>query len=134
MELRLVIAYASVGIVWGTSNSFLKRAQEKYSKTQSKEGGSKRIISKTGLETIKELLTDLNMLIPFVVNQCGSVMFYYLLASQPLSVAAPLCNTLTFAFTAISAYLLGERAQNPLLLFTGVFFVISGIYVSFISS
>ena len=52
----------------------------------------------------------------------GSIVFYYLLATQDMSIAAPVSNSLTFVFTAITSTLvLGEKINNPLLLATGTY-------------
>jgi drug/metabolite transporter (DMT)-like permease len=72
-------------------------------------------------------------LLPFIFNQIGSLMFYYLLANEPVIIASPLCNSLTFTITSITAYYLGERSQSPLFLFLGITLVLLGTYISFLS-
>jgi hypothetical protein len=37
--------------------------------------------------------------------------FLFLLSKEPVSVAAPVCNALTFVFTAITGYFIGEEVH-----------------------
>ncbi|KAK3710164.1 hypothetical protein QZH41_010554, partial [Actinostola sp. cb2023] len=48
-------------------------------------------------------------MIPFLLNQSGSVLFYLTLASADLSLAVPITNSLTFLFTILTGKLLGEE-------------------------
>ena len=50
---------------------------------------------------------------PFACNQCGSALYFYLLGSETdVSLALPVCNSLTFVFTAATGHLLGERPHG----------------------
>ena len=44
-----------------------------------------------------------------------------------ISLAVPLCNSLTFVFTALTSHLLGERVDNPLRAAAGVVLVLLGV-------
>lgn len=46
---------------------------------------------------------------PFLLNQCGSVLYFLTLQSTDLSLAVPVSNSLTFVFTAITGWFLGEE-------------------------
>lgn len=124
-QVRRVLSYVLVASLWGITNPLLKKATTTTTSSSSSEP--------TMFGTFKSLLMDPNKLLPFVANQCGSLMFYYLLASEPVMIAAPLCNALTFAITAIAAYCLGEKPSSPALMFSGVLLVLLGIYVSFLA-
>ena len=94
----------------------------------------------------------------YLVNQSGSLVYYYLLGScgtQPtpflflcythpthphtcnnnnhvhpttdISMAGPLCNSLTFVFTALTSHLLGERVDHPTRAALGVLLVLLGV-------
>lgn len=54
----------------------------------------------------------LQYLIPFLLNQCGSVVYYLTLASADLSVAVPITNSLTMIITTLTGKLLGEDNIN----------------------
>uniref|UniRef100_A0A8B9T2U2 Transmembrane protein 234 n=1 Tax=Anas platyrhynchos TaxID=8839 RepID=A0A8B9T2U2_ANAPL len=47
-------------------------------------------------------------MVPFLLNQCGSLLFYLTLASADLSLAVPLCNSLALIFTLVTGRMLGE--------------------------
>ncbi|NWQ82944.1 TM234 protein, partial [Columbina picui] len=46
--------------------------------------------------------------VPFLLNQGGSVLFYLTLASADLSLAVPLCNSLALIVTLVTGRILGE--------------------------
>ncbi|NWV09724.1 TM234 protein, partial [Ptilonorhynchus violaceus] len=47
-------------------------------------------------------------LVPFLINQSGSLLFYLALASTDLSLAVPLCNSLALIVTLVTGRILGE--------------------------
>ena len=123
--LTAVFGYALVGILWGCSNPFIKHAQSETNSNVKSE-------SKTTMwETICRLVSNPRMFVPFLINQSGSFVYYYLLSSEPVSRASPICNALTFLFTAITGYLwFGEEVKNPVLLCIGILFVLVGVLIS----
>ncbi|NWI65913.1 TM234 protein, partial [Todus mexicanus] len=46
--------------------------------------------------------------VPFLLNQGGSLLFYLALASADLSLAVPLCNSLALIVTLATGRILGE--------------------------
>ncbi|NWH79789.1 TM234 protein, partial [Piaya cayana] len=46
--------------------------------------------------------------VPFLLNQGGSLLFYLTLASTDLSLAVPLCNSLALIVTLVTGRILGE--------------------------
>ncbi|NWI56736.1 TM234 protein, partial [Calyptomena viridis] len=47
-------------------------------------------------------------MVPFLLNQGGSLLFYLTLASTDLSLAVPLCNSLALVVTLVTGRILGE--------------------------
>uniref|UniRef100_A0A8C0ELK1 Transmembrane protein 234 n=1 Tax=Bubo bubo TaxID=30461 RepID=A0A8C0ELK1_BUBBB len=47
-------------------------------------------------------------MVPFLLNQGGSLLFYLTLASADLSLAVPLCNSLALIVTLVTGSILGE--------------------------
>ncbi|NWR36402.1 TM234 protein, partial [Tachuris rubrigastra] len=47
-------------------------------------------------------------MVPFLLNQGGSLLFYLTLASTELSLAVPLCNSLALVVTLMTGRILGE--------------------------
>ncbi|XP_066591950.1 transmembrane protein 234 homolog [Prorops nasuta] len=97
------VAYLTiVALLWGITNPLIKRGAN----------GLERIESFTLYDQIlKEayfLITNWKYILPFLVNQMGSVIYFLTLGSTDISLAVPLSNTLTFVFTALTGWALGE--------------------------
>uniref|UniRef100_A0A8C0VF92 Transmembrane protein 234 n=1 Tax=Cyanistes caeruleus TaxID=156563 RepID=A0A8C0VF92_CYACU len=56
----------------------------------------------------EQLCVLLQYLLPFLLNQAGSLLFYLTLASTDLSLAVPLCNSLALIVTLVTGKILGE--------------------------
>ena len=123
ISISKALSYLFVASLWGITNPLLKRASSIHLTHQ----------NDSMITMLKSLIYDYRKLFPFIFNQMGSLMFYYLLANEPVTIASPLCNSLTFTITSITAYYLGERSQSPLLLFSGIILVLLGTYISFLS-
>lgn len=61
------------------------------------------------------------------INQLGSVLYNYLLGTTDLALASPVCNSLTFVFTAITAALLGEKQPLNWRTVLGTALIIAGV-------
>ena len=68
----------------------------------------KSIIKKFFLE-VKFLFTKPKYLIPVTLNQSGSLLYLLTLQNANLSSAVPIANSLSFLFSAISGYYVGEK-------------------------
>jgi len=73
MQLILIIISA---LLWGATNPFIRKASVGIEKIH-----ADTFFTKTLLE-LKFLFTNLNYLIPFLLNQTGSVFFYVALANS----------------------------------------------------
>lgn len=58
------------------------------------------------------ILGRFQYIVPFLLNQLGSVLYVYTLQLAALSFVVPVTNSLTFIFTVISGWLLGEDRPN----------------------
>ncbi|CBY24558.1 unnamed protein product [Oikopleura dioica] len=76
-----------VSLFWGITNPFLK------------SGGSKLDENMGIMQRTISLYSNLSFFIPFVVNQCGSLIYYYSLGLFPISLAIPLVNSCTLFLT-----------------------------------
>ncbi|NXC77526.1 TM234 protein, partial [Anhinga anhinga] len=71
-------------------------------------------------------------MVPFLLNQGGSLLFYLTLASTDLSLAVPLCNSLALIVTVVTGRILGEdiggkrAAAGMLLTVLGVTLCVAG--------
>ncbi|XP_055854737.1 transmembrane protein 234 homolog [Episyrphus balteatus] len=101
--LTSILSLIAVGFLWGATNPFIRKGSNGI---QNINTGSK--IKNIILE-IKLIGSRLGYWIPFLLNQLGSVLYVYTLQSASISVAVPIANSLSFAFTAVVGYLLGEK-------------------------
>ena len=95
-----LIGYVLVGIFWGVTNPFIKRAASAKAAETTKHAPPSKSSSSISshMTAIRQLVTDPRIFIPFAINQSGSVVYYYMLSKEPVSKAAPICNALTFIF------------------------------------
>lgn len=127
ISIQTFLSYLIVSILWGCTNPFIKHAQT----TNSQNTGTKdHRESKTISGNITRLIRDYKMMIPFVGNQLGSIVFYFLLSTEPISIASPVCNSLSFLFTAITSYFVfHEIVKYPFLLLAGTVVIVAGTAV-----
>lgn len=124
-----LLCYLLVGMLWGCTNPFIKRAQTHSNSLPSNKGNNNNNGSGT-IGMLRRLFNDPKVYIPYSINQSGSFLFYFLLSKEPVSRAAPICNALTFIFTAITGfYILGEKVSRPILLIVGIALVIIGTFI-----
>ena len=72
------------------------------------------------------MLTHWTFTLAFLLNQSGSLFYYYLLGSEPVTVAVPICNSLAFVFTAITSIALGESVESLPYVVAGTTLVVLG--------
>ncbi|XP_044853906.1 transmembrane protein 234 isoform X3 [Mauremys mutica] len=97
-----VSALVLVAILWGGTNPFLKTGTEGLEKVKQRN----RVLQL--LAEMKFLCLNYKYMVPFLFNQCGSIIYYLTLASTDLSLAVPLCNSLALIVTVITGKILGE--------------------------
>jgi uncharacterized membrane protein (UPF0136 family) len=116
-----ILSYVFVGALWGVTNPFLKKGAQQNPYKQNEE--------KITLKTSFMKLIKPRVYLPILINQMGSIAFYFLLATEDISITVPLCNSLTFAFTGLTGWFLGERVHQPLIFLVGVILVLLGIFI-----
>ncbi|KAL7735786.1 hypothetical protein ACLKA6_017793 [Drosophila palustris] len=94
----------TVGLLWGVTNPFIRLGSQGIECV--KDTGSKY---RNFLAELRMIGSRLNYWIPFVLNQCGSLLYVWTLQSANITIAVPVANSLSFVFTAITGYLLGEQ-------------------------
>ena len=120
-SLKSFGSYLIVGILWGCTNPFIKRGQAAVENSSNNHSNKAWKIMR---------FLELRILVPFLINQCGSLLFYYLLSTEPLGIATPIVNCLTFVFTAITAILIKEETiESPLSMIIGIGLVILGLCI-----
>lgn len=110
-----------VGVVWGVTNSLLKRGAS----TASKGTLPQRAL---------HLLKTPSYTVPLVLNLSASLVFAWALSSLDLSIVSPIANTVAMAVTAAFGYFfMAECNMNPTRLIAGLLLVAAGVGVTVIS-
>ncbi|XP_017027179.1 transmembrane protein 234 homolog [Drosophila kikkawai] len=94
----------AVGLLWGVTNPFIRLGSQGIESV--KDTGSKW---RNFLQEARTIGSRWRYWIPFGLNQCGSALYVWTLQSASITVAVPVANSLSFAFTAITGYALGEK-------------------------
>ncbi|XP_040055171.1 transmembrane protein 234 [Gasterosteus aculeatus] len=116
-----------VSALWGCTNPFLKRGTEGIEHVRHSSRVSQLLAEG------KFLLLNLKYLIPFLLNQSGSLVYYYTLSTTELSLAVPVANSLTFLCTLFTGKLLGEEFGGKQAV-AGMFLTMAGIGLCVLSS
>ncbi|SPJ09296.1 conserved protein, unknown function [Plasmodium sp. DRC-Itaito] len=94
------ILYIIIGILWGCTNAFMKKGYTTYK-------GYNENINK---ESIFSIFTNYYIIVPYILNQIGSLFYYYLLSKCDISLVMPLCNTGSFFFTYITELIIFKKS------------------------
>ncbi|OWZ17810.1 putative membrane protein [Phytophthora megakarya] len=124
--ISTLLSFLFVGALWGCTNPLIKRGSND-SVMYTRKSNS---VGEFGKQLIG-LVKNWQFVLPFALNQSGSVVYVYLLGSADISNAVPICNSLTFVFTAITSRLLGEKPQRPVSTYTGMFLILLGVAICF---
>ncbi|VWU51786.1 conserved protein, unknown function [Hepatocystis sp. ex Piliocolobus tephrosceles] len=92
--------YIVVGFLWGFSNVYLKKGCIKNEKKKK---------SKNIDDSMLSMLSNINFITSYFLNNIGSVLYYYLLYKSDISLAMPLANTSSFIFTYITEVIILKK-------------------------
>ncbi|CAH2097953.1 unnamed protein product [Euphydryas editha] len=94
------------GVLWGCTNPFIRQGTK----------GLRKVHAETWIgqayAEIAFLLGNWRYVVPWLVNQLGSLVYLVAIQRVPLSLAMPAANSLAFAFTALTGSLVGT--EEPL--------------------
>ena len=126
-----ILPMMTVALVWGVTNPLMKRGAALT--LQKKESYPGNCMLRILLEVL-QLFCGASYLMPFAVNQCGSLLFYYWLIApseeSKLSVVIPTVNALTFVFTAIFAYFFNSENLFNVRKILGLAMIVTGVYLT----
>uniref|UniRef100_A0A3P9Q5B6 Transmembrane protein 234 n=1 Tax=Poecilia reticulata TaxID=8081 RepID=A0A3P9Q5B6_POERE len=122
-----VLSLVLVSLLWGCTNPFLKKGSEGIENVTE----TNRVFQL--LAEIKFLLLNIKYLVPFLINQSGSLVYFYTLSTTDLSLAVPVANSLTFLCTLLTGKLLGEEFGGKRAV-VGMFLTMTGVTLCVISS
>lgn len=103
--LYIATCFVLVAMVWGCTNPLLRRGSEVVDPGPASTG-----VMAT-LTQLVRTLANWRFTVPFVINQSGSLLYFWLLGSTEISMAVPIVNSLTFIFTALAARMMGEQQR-----------------------
>ncbi|CAI5727376.1 unnamed protein product [Peronospora effusa] len=121
-----LVSFVFVGALWGCTNPFIKLGSNDHIMYTRKDNSIGEYVNQ-----LVGLVKNWQFVLPFLLNQSGSVAYVYLLSSTDISNAVPICNSLTFVFTAITSRLLGEKLQRPASTYTGMLLILLGVAICF---
>ncbi|XP_014355164.2 transmembrane protein 234 homolog [Papilio machaon] len=108
------------GVLWGCTNPFIRQGTK----------GLRSVKAETWLgqayAEIIFLLGNWRYVVPFLVNQCGSLVYLMAVQRAPLSLAVPASNSLAFAFTAVTGSMVGAEEPLDRGSILGILFIIIG--------
>lgn len=116
-----------VAALWGGTQPLLKRASSGLQQVH------ERTWARQLVGEMKTLFLNTEYLMPFLLNQSGSLLYYLTLASTDLTLAVPICNSLAIVFTLIVGKLLGEDVGGKEAV-AGMVLTITGITLCISSS
>ncbi|CAK1543343.1 unnamed protein product [Leptosia nina] len=67
--------------------------------------------------------------LPWLINQAGSLVYLMTIQRMPLSIAVPAANSLAFAFTAITAAVTGSEEPLDIVAVLGVILIVAGTFL-----
>lgn len=117
-----------VALLWGTTNPCINRATKNKSKSKEED-----LAPKPSAPGLSSLLLNWRFLVPFGLNQLGSVVYLHCLSQLSLSFAVPTVNALTMIITAAAAQYLGERTRCNLKVAAGMMLMLAGICLCILS-
>ncbi|ORZ03088.1 hypothetical protein BCR43DRAFT_482722 [Syncephalastrum racemosum] len=98
--------FVAVAFLWGSTNPLIKSGTAGLDAVsrQYPNGGIQKWLAE-----ICFLLTRPKYIVPLALNLSGSVVYYYTLGKSDMSLAVPVTNSLTFIFSLVTGFLLGEE-------------------------
>lgn len=124
MHISQMLPFIAVGFLWGATNPLIKRGSDGIQKsTKTSDHKFYQIF----LE-LKFLILRWQYIVPFLLNQSGSILYVYGLQDSEISLAVPITQSCTFLFTTLTAICLREQMPNKTSFF-GIALIFIGINI-----
>lgn len=128
MQFNRILSFVAVGFLWGVTNPLIKRGS---AGIQANAKTTNNKLYQIVLD-VKFLVLRWQYIVPFLLNQSGSLLYVLALQDSEISLAVPIAQSCTFLFTTITAICLRERMPNKLSLF-GIALMAIGINICIFS-
>mmetsp|Transcript_11301 Transcript_11301/g.10815 ORF Transcript_11301/g.10815 Transcript_11301/m.10815 type:complete len:173 (-) Transcript_11301:622-1140(-) len=141
--LKDFVSIILVGAVWGCTNPLVRRGSEETKEKKADDDSSKNSNAcndKEDSSFVESTWRSLSRFrrasvwAPYLFNQSGSILYYFLLATSDLTTTVPACNALALVFSSLTSYFLGERLNKPIQGTLGALLVTLGVAICMISS
>ncbi|XP_072945828.1 transmembrane protein 234 homolog [Epargyreus clarus] len=108
------------GILWGCTNPFIRQGTKGLRQVHAN--------SKIGqaYAEIVFLLGNWRYVVPWLLNQAGSLVYLAAIQQAPLSLAVPTANSLAFVFTAVTGAAVGAEEPLDLWSYLGIMLIGAG--------
>jgi len=121
-----MILLVFVAVLWGITNGLMKKYVKGIEKVEEQN------FLKNLLNEFLFIVYNWKYLLSFGANQMGSLLYYHALGQYDLSLASPLTNAMTLAFTYISdKVLFAEESKQNIYEKVGLLFVCCGVLICF---
>ena len=125
-----------VGALWGCTNPLLRKGSVEVTPPTTASSSSSTHPNKkpkteeiSVLESFLKSFRNVQVWLPYVLNQSGSLVFYVLLAKSDISLAVPICNATALLFSFGTSSFLGEPIRNPSRTALGASLILIGVTV-----
>nr|XP_039254875.1 mitochondrial inner membrane protein OXA1L-like [Styela clava] len=127
MQIEQLISLLLPSVLWGITNPLLKQGSS----------GIENVHSRNKLNEIflklVFIISHWKCFLPFLINQLGSVAYFYALKTIHISIGVPVVNSLTLVITTLTGRLVaGEKYQPKTIL--GMIFIITGVSLCMLDS
>lgn len=126
MHFHQIWPFFAVGLVWGVTNPLIKRGSSGI-QTSTNKKTAKNKFHQIFLD-FKSIVLRWQYIVPFLLNQSGSLLYVHALQDSEISLAVPITQSCTFLFTTLTALCLGEQMPNKRS-FIGIVFISIGINI-----
>jgi drug/metabolite transporter (DMT)-like permease len=116
-----ILSLLLVGALWGCTNPLLRKGATEISSNKDANSNDQNGI----LRSLRNF-QHFRVWVPYLLNQSGSVVYYFLLAHSDLTSSVPIANALALVFSIWTSYFLGERVNRPFLAVLGSGLVMAG--------
>jgi drug/metabolite transporter (DMT)-like permease len=131
-----VLSLVLVGACWGCTNPLLRASSAINTNNGPTAADAASDTNANFAQSVVSSLSKfrrISVWLPYVVNQAGSLLYYFALSQSDLSVAVPVCNALALVFSIATSYFMGERVDQPLRTMLGATLVMGGVAVCLVS-
>ena len=126
-----------VGLLWGCTNPFLRKGSVEVNKSAAAAAADNNTNTDDDEHkktknpmTVWQVFRNMQLYVPFLLNQAGSVVFYFLLANSNISMAVPICNAFALVFSFLtSAFVTGEPIEKPIQIIVGASLILVGVTI-----